>query len=150
LNRGSSERSEGPRRGGVLLKKKKFLIGGIMVFAAIGFLSFTAFAGSNVYYYEVGELLSGGDSVYGDTVKVRGMVVEGSVQRQTEGAVMTFSVADGDAVTRLPVVYQGVVPDTFAEGIEVVAEGSLGQDGVFRAEVLMPKCPSRYTPAPAQ
>jgi cytochrome c-type biogenesis protein CcmE len=133
-----------------LLKKKKFLIGGIVVVAAIAFLSFTAFAGSNVYYYEVGELVGKGASVLGDTVKVRGLVVDGSVQRQTEGAVMNFTVVDGDAVTRLPVVYQGVVPDTFSEGIEVVVEGSLNQDGVFRAEAIMPKCPSRYTPAATQ
>jgi cytochrome c-type biogenesis protein CcmE len=133
-----------------LLKKKKFLIGGIVVFAAIGFLSYTAFAGSNVYYYEVGELVGKSASVYGDTVKVRGLVVGGSVQRQTEGAVMNFQVVDGDTVTTLPVVYQGVVPDTFSEGIEVVVEGNLSQDGVFLADVIMPKCPSRYEPASAQ
>jgi cytochrome c-type biogenesis protein CcmE len=130
-----------------LFKKKKFIIGAIIVFAAIGVLSVRAFAGSATYYYEVSELVSKGDSVRGDTVKVRGMVAEGSVLRQTEGARLSFTLADATGASSLPVVYQGVVPDTFKEGSEVVCEGKWGADGVFGATVLMPKCPSKYTPA---
>jgi cytochrome c-type biogenesis protein CcmE len=130
-----------------LLKRKKFIIGAIIVFAAIGILSIRAFAGSATYYYEVGELLSQQGSVRSDSVKVRGVVVEGSVVRQTEGARLSFTLADDARANSLPVTYQGVVPDTFKEGSEVVCEGNWGADGVFRATVLMPKCPSRYTPA---
>ncbi len=129
-----------------MLKKKKFIIGAIIVLAAIGFLSVRAFAGSATYYYEVAELVGKGDAVRGDTVKVRGVVAEGSVVRQTEGARLSFTLADATGVSSVPVVFQGVVPDTFQEGREVVCEGSWGADSVFRATVLMPKCPSRYTP----
>ncbi len=133
-----------------LLKNKRFIIGAIVVFAAIGVLSIRAFAGSATYYYEVAELVNKGESVYGETVKVRGVVAEGSVVRQTEGARLIFRLTDEGGANVLPVVYQGVVPDTFKEGSEVVCEGSWNKDGLFRATVLMPKCPSRYTPAPVQ
>jgi cytochrome c-type biogenesis protein CcmE len=130
-----------------LLKRKKFIIGAVIVFAAIGVLSVRAFAGSATYYYEVAELLGKQESIRSDTVKVRGVVAEGSVVKQTEGARLEFTLADDSRANSLLVAYQGVVPDTFKEGSEVVCEGKWGSDGVFRATVLMPKCPSRYTPA---
>jgi cytochrome c-type biogenesis protein CcmE len=131
-----------------LLKKKKFFIGALIVVAAIAALSVRAFAGSATYYYEVAELVSKGDAIRGDTVKVRGVVGEGSVVRQTAGARLDFTLADaGSSTNSIPVAYQGVVPDTFQEGREVVCEGAWGADGIFRATVLMPKCPSKYTPA---
>jgi len=130
-----------------VLKNKKFIIGAIIVVAAIGVLSVRAFAGSATYYYEVAELVSKADAVRGDTVKVRGVVAEGSVVRETAGARLNFTLADAKGLSSVPVVFQGVVPDTFKEGREVVCEGAQGSDGVFRATVLMPKCPSKYTPA---
>ena len=133
-----------------LLKNKKFIIGAIIVLVAIGFLSVRAFAGSATYYYDVDEMVQKGASVSGETVKVRGFIDEGSVVRQAEGATLNFILADEGRKSKLPVVYQGVVPDTFKEGSELVCEGSLNTDGVFRATVLMPKCPSKYTPAPSQ
>ena len=136
----------GPARVG-LFKNKKFIIGALVVVAAIGFLSVRAFAGSATYYYEVGELAQKGDSVYGTNVKVRGFVEEGSMVSQAEGATLNFTLADEARSNQLRVVYQGAVPDSFKEGGEVVCEGQLSQDGTFRADALMPKCPSKYTPA---
>ncbi len=130
-----------------MLKNKKFIIGGIIVLAAIGFLSVRAFAGSATYYYDVAELAQKGSTVYGQSVKVRGFVDEGSVVKDVQGATLNFSLADESRANKIPVSYQGVVPDTFKEGAELVCEGSLDKDGVFRATVLMPKCPSKYTPA---
>jgi cytochrome c-type biogenesis protein CcmE len=131
-----------------LLKNKKFIIGALVVVAAIGFLSVRAFAGSATYYYEVGELLTQkSDSIYNTKVKVRGFVEEGSMVSQAEGATLNFQLADQTGDSEVPVVYQGAVPDSFKEGGEVVCEGRLTKDGVFHADALMPKCPSKYTPA---
>ena len=44
----------------------------------------------------------------------------------------------------LPVNYKGVVPDNFADDIEVVVEGRLADSGVFEANKLMTKCESKY------
>ncbi|MDQ8151089.1 MAG: cytochrome c maturation protein CcmE, partial [Gemmatimonadota bacterium] len=42
----------------------------------------------------------------------------------------------------------GLIPDTFSDSVDVVVEGRLGEDGVFRATTLLAKCASRYEAAP--
>ena len=129
-----------------MLKKKRFLIGGLIVFLAVGYLGFMGFRASATYYYEVGELLAQGSSTYGERVRVNGQVAPGSLEQESVGGILRFTMIDIDTEESLPVVYQGVVPDTFKVGNEVVVEGALNSDGVFQASTLMPKCPSRYVP----
>ncbi len=130
-----------------MLQRKKFLIGGIIVVLAIAFLGYMGFAGAATYYYEVSELLEQGSSIYGENVRVNGQVVPGSLEQESAGSVTKFILVDVDGQESLPVVYQGVVPDTFKEGNEVVVEGKLNSDGIFQGHTLMPKCASRYVPA---
>ena len=127
-----------------MLKKKRFIIGGIIVFLAIGYLSYTSFMGAATYYYTVTELIDQGSSIYDETVRVNGQVDPGSVEQEAAGRILRFSIIDGEA--SLPVFYQGVVPDSFKVGNEVVVEGYLNSDGIFQAHTLMPQCPSRYVP----
>ena len=129
-----------------MLSKKRFLIGGIIVFLAIGFLGYMGFMGAATYYYEVGELLEQGSSIYAENVRVNGQVASGSVEPEAQGTILRFTIIDVDGEESLPVVYQGVVPDTFKVGNEVVVEGHLNSTGVFQAHTLMPTCPSRYVP----
>jgi cytochrome c-type biogenesis protein CcmE len=130
----------------VVLKRKKFLIGGLIVFLAIGYLGYMGFGASATYYYSVGELLEQGNSVYGENVRVNGQVAPGSVEQEPGGFTLRFTIADVDGGKSLPVVYQGVVPDAFQVGNEVVVEGQLNSDGIFQAHTLMVKCPSKYEP----
>ncbi len=129
-----------------MLKKKKFLIGGIIIFLAISYLGFIGFQSSAIYYYEVSELLEQGSSVYGENVRVNGQVAPGSVEQEAQGRILRFTMIDIEGEESLPVVYQGVVPDTFKVGNEVVTEGQFNPDGIFQAHTLMPKCPSKYVP----
>jgi cytochrome c-type biogenesis protein CcmE len=55
-----------------------------------------------------------------------------------------FTLRDVQGTTTVPVVYRGSVPDLFRTGRDVSVEGSL-QDGVFVADKLVTKCPSKYT-----
>ena len=70
------------------------------------------------------------------------------MRRDRSARRIEFQVSDG--VKTYPVVYQGLVPDTFtdANDIEVVVEGRLGGDGVIRASDVLAKCGSRYEAAP--
>ena len=129
-----------------MLKRKKFLVGGMIVFLAIAFLGYMSFAGATTYYYEVSELLELGSSIYGENARVNGQVAPGSLEQESVGGILKFTLIDVDGEESLPVVYQGIVPDTFKVGNEVVVEGRLNSDGVFQASTLMPKCPSRYVP----
>ena len=127
-----------------MLRKKRFLIGGIIIFLAIGYLSYVGFVGGATYYYTVSEAIEQGSSIYGENIRVNGQVTPGSVQQEAAGSTLQFTIADEEE--SLPVVYQGAVPDTFKEGNAVVVEGHLNSSGVFQAHTLMPKCPSKYVP----
>jgi cytochrome c-type biogenesis protein CcmE len=45
---------------------------------------------------------------------------------------------------RVPVLYEGVLPDMFKAGADVVAEGRRDEAGVFRATSILTKCASKY------
>ena len=129
------------------MKKRKFIIGGLILFLAIGYLGFMGFSNSASYYFTVSEVLAQGSSIYNQDVRVNGTVVPGSVEQKSDDLSLTFNVTEGGKT--LPVVYHGVVPDTFRPDGDIVVEGTLGAGGVFQAKTLMPKCPSKYEPVGA-
>ncbi len=130
----------------IVLKKKRFIIGGIIIGLAIVFLGYMGFMSGAAYYYEVGELLDQGSSIYSQAVRVNGEVTPG-VEQEAEGLTLRFTIIDTtDRDASLPVVYHGPVPDTFEVGSEVVVEGQYTSDGIFEATAIQTKCASRYLP----
>jgi len=126
-------------------KYKKFIIGGIVVVLALAVLGYAAFMGGNTYYYDVGQFLDQGADVLDKSVRVSGLVAEGSYK---EGFDLHFTLEDMTGRNdTLKVVYNGSVPDTFKEGQQIVAEGKLiaGED-TFVASQLVIKCSSKYEP----
>jgi len=88
------------------------------------------------------ELRSGAQP--GRSYELTGKVARGSVER--EGERLRFVIRDRDGTESVPVSYEGVVPDPFREGREVIVSGELEQ-GMFVAErdSLVTKCPSKFT-----
>ena len=127
-----------------MLKKKRFLLAGIVVFTAVGYLGFVGFQSSATYYYTVSELMKQGSSIYGQNVRVNGWVSPGSVEQEPSSLILRFTLTEGER--SLPVVHHGVVPDAFKAGSEVVVEGYVNSDGVLQSETIMTKCPSKYVP----
>ena len=80
----------------------------------------------------------------GRSYELTGKVVKDSVARG--GERLRFSVRDRDGKASVPVVYEGVVPDPFREGREVIVSGEMKR-GEFVAErdSLVTKCPSKFT-----
>ena len=70
-----------------------------------------------------------------------------SVKWDAQNLNLAFDIVEGDR--RLPVLYHGVMPDTFQQSESVVVEGTLSTNGVFDARTLLVKCPSRYEPVVA-
>jgi len=74
--------------------------------------------------------------------RLGGLVVEGSLQKN--GQEVRFRITDLKG--ELPVVYRGLLPDLFREGQGVIAEGTLGADGVFVAREVLAKHDEKYMP----
>lgn len=100
------------------------------------------FKGAMVYSIDVTELVERGESGRLDGLRVVGNVVEGSIQQRPADNYLKFTMTDGK--TEVPVVYEGIVPDTFGEMGEVTVEGTYRPGGEFTATFLMAKCPSKY------
>jgi cytochrome c-type biogenesis protein CcmE len=79
----------------------------------------------------------------GQRFRLGGLVETGSVERD-EGTTVRFVVTD--RAKTLPVTYTGVLPDLFREGQGVVAEGTMGPDGVFHADSVLAKHDEKYMP----
>lgn len=128
------------------MRSRRFLIGGLIVCSAVGYLGYVGFGGVATYYYTVSELLEQGSSIYGQNVRVNGQVTPGSVQQEAAGLIVRFTIVDVEGDKSLLVVYHGVVPHSFRVGGDVVVEGHLNSAGIFQAHTLMPRCPSKYVP----
>ena len=129
--------------------RSKFLLGAGVILAAAGYLMATSIRDTGMYYVTPTELASklAADSSLRDVgIKLGARVVPGSIKREAGGREYAFHVTDGAQV--VPVVYRGIAPDTFTDGVDVVVEGRMGRDGTFHATTLLAKCASRYENAP--
>jgi cytochrome c-type biogenesis protein CcmE len=110
---------------------------------AIVYLVFSGFEDTMVYYLTVKELKAKGSEVYNEGIRVSGRVEQGSIESNPITLEHRFVIeADGET---LDVLFRGIAPDTFKDGAEVVVEGKYDPaGGVFLAEMLLAKCPSKY------
>ena len=125
----------------------KFRLGAGVIVASVALLIAQGVKETGVYFLTPTELAaktSADPSFYDVGLKMGAKVVPGSIHRASDNRQIDFQVSDG--VRSYPVTYRGLVPDTFtdANDIEVIVEGRLGRDGVFRATEVLAKCGSRY------
>jgi len=123
-----------------------FLVAGLAVIGAIIYLVVANTGATAEYYMTINELRTC-TSCQSQNVRVLGNVAPNSVVTNTETQVVHFTITQG--AESLPVVYGGIVPDTFKSGLQVVVEGHM-VNGVFQAQTLLAKCPSKFQAAPTQ
>ena len=126
-------------------KRLALILGGLGVIAVAVALVLTAFNQNLVFFFTPSQIVAK-EAPVGRTFRLGGMVEAGSVKR--DGVNVQFKVTDTAQV--VPVAYSGILPDLFREGKGVVAQGSLGDDGVFRAKEVLAKHDENYMPAEAQ
>jgi cytochrome c-type biogenesis protein CcmE len=140
-----------------MTRKYKFGVGAVLLAGAIGYLMYAGVQQSSLYYVTMEEFAARQESLVDQAVRVAGRVSAGSVQKRTseKGTELNFSIGDfveggeTNGGPLLRVEYTGIVPDMFAEGRDVIIEGTYA-DGVLRAQTVMTSCPSKYEPATAE
>ncbi len=148
----------------------KFIIGGLLIAAAIGYLIYSSTSANAQFFLTVEELQTRGQTLAGQDVRVSGAVDGKTIQYDPQSLTLTFTVADvpGDnsvidaqgglaavlhaavidsSRPRLKVAYHGPRPDLLKDEAQAIMTGRLGADGVFQANELLLKCPTKYQEA---
>ncbi len=126
-------------------KRKQFIFAGAALAVVLGYLIYAGVMSAGMYYMTVTELMAKRATMApGEQVRVEGKVMGESVKQDAANNSLSFTVSDG--TNSLPVVFRGVVPDSFKPDAEVVMEGTLGPSGTFEATNLLAKCASKYDP----
>lgn len=122
-------------------RRRRFIIITIVLLPVIGYLAYAGIRDMMFYYLTVSEVIEKGPQSSNGGVRVGGKVLEGSLNWDSKSSKLSFVMADDRK--RLPVVYQGVIPDFFKQGTEVIIEGTYSE-GLFRASQIMSKCISSF------
>jgi len=138
-----SQSADQPKRGGW-----KIVISVVVVVFALGGLLWASTREGAEYYKHVDEVLADTARYQGKRLRVHGDVVEGSVASDKS---LHFRFRLASRAPRAPAVmaaeFQGIPPDSFKGGAEVVAAGVLSPDGrLLLADKIETKCPSKYEP----
>lgn len=150
--------------------RSKFIIGGVLILAAVVYLIASSTQASAEYFMTVNELKAQGQSVVGRNLRVSGAVVGSTIQYDPQTLSLTFEVAHvpGDnreveaqgglaavlhaavvdsSRSRIKVIYSGPKPDLLKDEAQAIMTGQIGTDGIFHADELLLKCPTKYQQA---
>src|SRR3990172_5514727 len=151
----------------------KFWIGGLLIVAAVVYLIGSSTSAAAQYYLTMDELQAKGQIVRGRDLKISGAVDGDSIAYDPETLTLHFTIANvpGDldeierggglaavlhqavsnpAAPRLQVEYVGPLPDLLRDEAQAIVTGHVCDDGVFYADELLLKCPTRYDEAVPQ
>lgn len=152
------------------MKINKFVIGGVLILGAVVFLIWSATASTSEYFLTIDELHAKGSSIVDKNLRVAGAVIGDTIQYDPQTLTLTFEVAhvSGDNAQletegglaealhqavldpsreRMTVVYVGPKPDLLRNEAQAIVTGHLGADGIFYADELLLKCPTKYEEA---
>ncbi len=152
------------------MRRMKFIVGGVLILAAVIYLIFSATKANAEYFMTVDELKAKGTSFVSQDVRISGAVVGDTIQYDANTLTLTFDVAQvpGDqkevdaegglaavlhaavidpSRARLQVIYKGPKPDLLKDEAQAIMTGRLDSNGVFHADELLLKCPTKYQEA---
>jgi cytochrome c-type biogenesis protein CcmE len=142
----------------------KFLVGGLLLLVAVGYLIASGMIAGGSYYLTVDELLAD-PSYVGKPVRIAGAVIGDTIQYDSPNLILDFTIANvpTDYTNLADALHQAVTnpnaqhlrvhienevkPDLLQHEAQAILTGKLGADGVFYATELNLKCPSRFEEA---
>lgn len=148
----------------------KFVVGGALFIVAVIFMVISATQATAEFFLTVGELQQAKQDYVGENLRVSGAVLGESIAFNADTGLLHFTIAhipgDEDEIEaagglsmvlhkavldsdnpRLAVIYDGPQPDMLRDEAQAIVTGSLNADGVFVAEELLLKCPTKYEEA---
>ncbi len=125
-------------------KRLALIVGGLALVGGAVALVLNAFQSNLVFFFTPSQIVAN-EAPVDRTFRLGGLVQKGSVVR--EGVQVRFIVTD--TFRTVPVRFEGILPDLFKEGKGVVAQGKLGDDGVFVAKEVLAKHDENYMPPEA-
>ena len=124
-----------------------WIAAGLGVLGIAAALVLSAFQSNLVFFFTPSQIAAN-QAPQGRPFRVGGMVENGSLAREPDTLTVRFRVTD--TARTIPVSYTGLLPDLFKEGKGVVAQGTLGADGVFHASEVLAKHDENYMPPQAK
>ena len=152
------------------MQRNKFILGGLLILAAVVYLIVSSTQASAEYFMTVDEIKAEGSSAIGKSLRLSGAVMGDTIQYDAETLNLQFDVAhvsgDNDEIEaqgglaevlfqavndpsrqRITVIYNGPKPDLLRGEAQAIMTGHIGDDGIFYADELLLKCPTRYEEA---
>jgi len=152
------------------MKINKFVIGGLLILGAVVFLIWSSTAATSEYFLTIDELNEKGSEIVNRNLRVSGAVIGETIHYDAQTLTLTFEVAHvpGDQAvledegglamalhqavmdpsrSRMKIIYVGPMPDLLRHEAQAIVTGKLGEDGVFHADELLLKCPTKYEEA---
>jgi cytochrome c-type biogenesis protein CcmE len=150
--------------------RAKFIIGGLLIITAIIYLIISSTLASAQFFLTVDELKSKGSEFVGRDIRISGAVLGDTIYYDREADTLTFTIvhmpgnnneinAQGglaavlhEAVNdpsrqQLTVVSKEPPPDLLRHETQAILTGQLGEDGIFYANELLLRCPTKYEDA---
>jgi cytochrome c-type biogenesis protein CcmE len=128
------------------VRRLGWIVGGLVALGVAAALVLNAFRSNLVYFYTPSQVAAK-EAPQGRAFRIGGLVEPGSLVREPNTLTVRFRVTD--TAQTIPVTYTGLLPDLFKEGKGVVAQGTIGPEGVFRASEVLAKHDENYMPPPA-
>ena len=148
----------------------KFLIGGGLIIVAILYLIISSTRASAQYFLTVSELHEKGSEMIGRDLRISGAVIGDTIQYDPQTLQLRFSIANipgsnreieaqgglaavlhaaviDPANQKLEVIYNGPKPDLLRDEAQAILTGKWAENGVFQADELLLKCPTKYEEA---
>ncbi len=152
------------------MKNPKFIIGGLLIVAAVIYLIASSTSANAEYFMTIEEVVAQQEEIVGKSLRISGAVLGDTINYDPDTLTITFTVAhvtgDNDEIEaqgglakvlhnavreedtpRLNIVYNGPMPDLLQDEAQAIMTGYLDADGTFYADELLLKCPTKYEEA---
>jgi cytochrome c-type biogenesis protein CcmE len=126
-------------------RKLKLLIGAAVIAFCVAYLLYGGIQETIVFFVTPSELHAKGTSAYGKSLRLGGLVKEGTWTKEPGTLFHSFELVDASSAVK--VAFRGIPPDLFGEGRGALVEGSYGPDGLFQAKSILAKHSEEYKAA---